>query len=1538
MIIYSTFYRRFVFRRPNQLTRLIDKSSLIELPKASVLHLLDDNFSMSKPITFVPSMTIWPMTLLPPYKFMAHIKEPPPPAALQYPEYFRLPPSGLNIAINNFRKNNVRFIRTLKKFNEMPTRQGVMCAMNYNSLYRARIIGMRRSTRRFDYIWRCVINNICRLPETHLHYIPIPIGSSQYSKSDFLMSFRAYTRATIKYPEDQWYLFMMNLIGYLHKNKTESLFENVPERLRDKIHFMLYGKTKVFIFTLSDIKKMNENDAILIRFIKLLNTLAEDSLEVPDAPVVTEDRIDQTQFIGGKDDTEAEDESDDESFGSEEQPAATLTPAVPDTSVSMHDEPVEELPIPTYEDPNIPELITPVLLSNVDKNINKRPKPKKAATTVVILPDVVVDTPDLIVDTTLGSKMKDYEKKPITIKRSNVSSVPAAKKQVQKKVDKKEETTVEAPTIVIPELETVHEIDPSLLTVRKKPDGLNVQNRVRDVTQEEVKDFYLDLITDIDTRAANAIKANEDRLTPAQKKRATAMSQAYKNIKFNNRPLIDIIAEVPDDTVGTAKLDFLEDRIVDKTMLKSSVQTFDHEYVTKLMEKDLVTNLVSFNTQGMFLKEITTEDTSDELDKTVAYKAKYEDVHHKEHTIKFTLPKVDERGYCMINGTLKTLKKQRVVVPICKISNVRVSLSSDYNKFLVERNTSVAHSLLNHVDKILKAVDRKYVIAIINSMKFPNTTLPYDYTAIASKYIKIVLKKHDVVTLYFNYPERYNWLKTDTGVVPADIEAIKAIEDETRSTFVGITKQNTAIFMTLSGEVMIFNYRDGTVVDKGICILDLLCSTLDVSVSRLSEWVDFKLLNKTVPMAFALSYRFGLSYMLNYTKTKYKIIGKNKRTQTKSSDIVITFADAKLIIPRAPLVNSLIFAGLNNFDLSKVEIDAMDGKDVYFELLQSKRISPHNLKGIDDYFEMFLDPITKDVLFRMGEPTDTKDLLIRATQLLTTEDHIPPASEANYRYRSYERFNTAVYKSIARALATYRNKAVGATNKMSISEFEVKQLIIQDQLMENVDVINPINDIKYRAEYGHSGFGGRQSIDTFMVEDRQYPDDGLGTMSEATVDNAKTGFTASLSANPVITNMRGMSKAVKSEDLNPNQILSVSSMLVPCVTNDDGKRANFVSIHLSQYMPTKKAQPSRIRTGFEEIIAHRTTPPFAYSAVEDGKVESIDENVGIITVFYPKSKTRVAIKFGEEYTNNGGGGFYCTQNVTINGFKVGDTFKRGDVITYNNRFFTPDAYSKQVAWNIGVLTNVVLIDANDTLEDSSIISNRLAEDLEVNPVFVKDIVLKKNTTIHKFADIGTKISSVDPLIVFDQSEMTDDMFGSLDDEAIKLLEKLNKKLARAGSNGEVVKIDMFYKSNITEVSPTIGALMTLVNRRKAAIRKAAGNAVNNTDFPLKTNIKSSDRISGVTLDDETVIIRFFIKDTSKMSGGDKIEFDSSLKSVCTSVTEPWEVEDGSVTCDAWFSSIGISNRIILSPLITGIGNRCVEKLERDILDMYFGKK
>ncbi len=333
-------------------------------------------------------------------------------------------------------------------------------------------------------------------------------------------------------------------------------------------------------------------------------------------------------------------------------------------------------------------------------------------------------------------------------------------------------------------------------------------------------------------------------------------------------------------------------------------------------------------------------------------------------------------------------------------------------------------------------------------------------------------------------------------------------------------------------------------------------------------------------------------------------------------------------------------------------------------------------------------------------------------------------------------------------------------------------------------------------------------------------------------------------------------------------------------------------------------------------------------------IELIDPDAHVIRVKY-KNKT-VAVTYGDEYTKNGGGGFYCTQNIVINGFKQGDKVKRGDIIIYNDRFFTPDPYSKQVYWNIGVLKDVILIDCDSTLEDSCVIDPSLSEDLKFNPVHVRDITLSKKTTIHRYAAIGTSLTSVDPLMIFDQSELNSDMFGGLDDEAIKLLGKVNRRTPKAKFTGKVVALDAFYTGNIQDMSPSVRGLVNLINKMKHQKHQAAAGAENQSNYPGAQSINHSNRIGITDLDEETIVFRFYIQQDMGMNGGDKVEFDSSLKSVCTGVSKhSWVSEDGTLTAHALFSSIGIDNRIINSPKIEGMCNKILETAEQQILKMYF---
>jgi hypothetical protein len=244
-------------------------------------------------------------------------------------------------------------------------------------------------------------------------------------------------------------------------------------------------------------------------------------------------------------------------------------------------------------------------------------------------------------------------------------------------------------------------------------------------------------------------------------------------------------------------------------------------------------------------------------------------------------------------------------------------------------------------------------------------------------------------------------------------------------------------------------------------------------------------------------------------------------------------------------------SGLLKFETRPYEFAQFNGQDVYYALLRDEGISLNYLKGISDFFKLFIDPITRDVLLRMKEPTEVGRLLIRATEMLTTEDMIPAASMRNHRLRGYERFPTTLYNEMSRSYASYSRQR-GNRKSYSINPEAVFLRLIQDQTLRIVEEMNPVENVKDKHSATYTGSGGR-TAQSFVVEDRQFPADGIGVLSEATPYSGKVAINTYVTADPLIANIRGMFDLdnVDIEKLEPTQILSVSALLMPCATNDD---------------------------------------------------------------------------------------------------------------------------------------------------------------------------------------------------------------------------------------------------------------------------------------------------------------------------------------------------------------------------------------------------
>ena len=671
------------------------------------------------------------------------------------------------------------------------------------------------------------------------------------------------------------------------------------------------------------------------------------------------------------------------------------------------------------------------------------------------------------------------------------------------------------------------------------------------------------LITTIDHGAQASILA-ATHLTDEQRTAAIKASQVYKTLKIDGVTIEDHLRQLAEPDLTVNHLDFLKDKVVDQSMLSSSAIDLDKHYLEHVMARDLASVVASLNTHGMFLVHAEQRDDVTQLNRIRFYKIAYQDLNGRRHSLAFKFPIVSSDGTITTNGIESRMIKQQVNLPICKIDDNRVSLASSYNKTLVERINTKAHNFAAYITRYIAAVYKAKVGLELNYGSLTtDVKLPYDYTSLARHYSMLKFKSKQFAgwqsdALYrfvFSYENRFTEHDIAVGVD-------KMVQLESKyGVFCGTASTENIDFLLFFGydNKISFVYKPDATIRLRMqlhpqSIMSILFSAFEDKVpapKTLSEWTELKILDKNFPIVFILGFEYGLQRVLDHMQIVHQFIPYGQRFPRQATTIVVPFADGNLVFDRYPLEKSFILAGLLKFTTKPYEFAQFNTQDIYYSLLRDSGLSLNYLKGISDFFKLFIDPITRDVLLRMHEPTDVGRLLVRATEMLATEYAIPSASMANHRIRGYERFSTTLYNEMARAYASY-TRMRGNRKAYSINPESVFQRLIQDQTLHIIEEINPVENVKDKHAATYTGGGGR-TAQSFVIADRQFPKDGVGVLSEATPYNSKVAINTYLTVDPLIANIRGMFdlKDVDVTKLQPSQILSVAALLMPCTTNDD---------------------------------------------------------------------------------------------------------------------------------------------------------------------------------------------------------------------------------------------------------------------------------------------------------------------------------------------------------------------------------------------------
>ena len=1081
------------------------------------------------------------------------------------------------------------------------------------------------------------------------------------------------------------------------------------------------------------------------------------------------------------------------------------------------------------------------------------------------------------------------------------------RKDSSKKIKREEEVDVDKELDNLDEVmsdydkkETIEEINEGEITSEKETELTLEELEKKFLTEDSIED---NLSLTIDTLAEKGV------ISKPQAKKLKNKSTAYLETKSPydpNKKSSEFIGYEGQDISLDKELSTMNtpDTVLDKTMDQSSVKSLDTGYLNGLYKKDIQTMVHSLQKTGVMVTNHEIEKENSPLGEFDIHRLSLVPLDGKPSTVIFKLPTISKDGTFKAAGNKYVMRKQRVDVPIRKISPNKVQLSTYYGKNFIETERTMSSSSTEFLAKrIYKLYSEGTIDKLVPGSVFDNYfEAPYIYSSLGS---------------------RFQSLKKGTIEFVFDRKRVKQETDE-----------KTLEYLEKNGSLVAGNVGKGAklVVDKddnfykadknGLESLGKITDILEIEESKMPlVFSEMRIYTKQIPVCAILGYLVGLKNLFKLLKIKPRYEEGTRTPPAASNELKLRFSEGSYYLDKKHKTATIILSGLNSFKtLKKLNSTELDYKAGYFKLFTEKEISSVYVKEIDISNKLFVDPISADLLKRMKEPETFIGLLIRSSELLTKYTY-PDSQDLDYmRIRGYERVSGFIYKELAKSIKTYHNKNISGRSKVDISPYKVWGSLTEDKTIKLIEDTNPLVNLKEHDVVTYIGEGG-QDKQSIKKSTRKFHRTDYGVVSEATVDSGDVAVNAFLTANPNISDLRG--QISKNKDINQTNRLSVSANLAPFSLNDDGKRVNYTSIMNSHIISTKQATAPVVRTGYEYIIPRRNSDLFAFSAKDDGKVTSVKKD-GMVVEY--KDGTKEGVSLGKLFGDAEGSHYPFTVSTTL---KEGEKFKKDDILAYNTNFYEPDLLNpKEVILKTTVNSLVALPEANSTYEDSFAITSEFSKKMVSQTTKIKAVTLMFNQNVTNLVKEGDKVNPDDALLLI-EDEITSGY--KFDSKSIDVLKDLSKQAPKSKYKGTIDRVEVFYNGDKEDMSESLREAVDKSDKALISRRKNSGKST------YTGRVTDDYRSNGARLGLDTLEIKFYITVDNSMGIGDKGILANQMKATVGEVMDYSIETDKGDKIEALFSFKSIYARLVLSPVLTGTTTTLMRVIGEKAVKIYRGK-
>ena len=652
-------------------------------------------------------------------------------------------------------------------------------------------------------------------------------------------------------------------------------------------------------------------------------------------------------------------------------------------------------------------------------------------------------------------------------------------------------------------------------------------------------------------------------ITPQQVRRLEKLGTSYKTIPNpeGGSGTLESAALIEPKDLEISKDDIIIDKITmvaDESMLKSTLVNFDKQYIEKVMRKDIYNAVLNIQKHGIAVQDYKVQRVDKLGDAYDVHSVRLVPIDGAPSTLTFKTPVVDASGVFQSRSVRLKMKKQRVDIPLRKVGPDEVAMTSYMSKMFVETSQFSAYSSEKWLRGQFVALNDPKIKLTWGSSSLIAGGNPNEINKLKGAKFAVAAKRTPL--LYSQIAKYLKSIKTDKYEMFFDVskleehfgdEVVKAFES-TRDTQVLLGKgKNSLLILTNAGIV-----HEASITEEKNVELGHLTELLGIDTAKMPvDCADIVMVSQQIPLGVLMGYYLGLGNLIKTLKVRTTFIPKGTRGVTNiPNSVSIAFADGTLVCEvQGNYKAQLILGGFNRYKkhIARFPMVEYDKPNVYGTVFADAGLPARFMREFNILRNLWVDPITRDELIRMGEPTDFILLLLRAVEMLEYGQHPEEMDRAFQRDRGYERISGFVYNELIKGVRAFDSTPVRAKAKLTMNPEAVWMTMIGDETVAPIEESNPVHNLKESEAVVYRGSGGRSSR-TMNANSRKFSKNAVGVDSESTVDNGDAGTVRFLTANPNYNSVRGTSGILETFDSSVNSsCMNTSLLLAPAADLDD---------------------------------------------------------------------------------------------------------------------------------------------------------------------------------------------------------------------------------------------------------------------------------------------------------------------------------------------------------------------------------------------------